>query len=189
MGWVMADKASLNDFKRFYSQLEAKRDLLMISRVVAERSSGRQKTKAYVRDKAGELYMTLCPTLTRADQPVVDVDILEFRTHFSRFSALIKSGLCFRLRLKRSPHFIYARRHTSYFDPLQHIIESWRQQVISKAVMAGASSDVRHWIEAALADGINAGVGSQVGTASEDEHEEGQPPTVKVVSRPRSRRG
>lgn len=181
----MVGNASRDDFKRFYSQLEAKRDLLMISRAIVERSVGGHKRKAYVRDKAGELFMTLCPTLTRADQPVVDVDILEFRTHFSRFSALIKSGLCFRLRLKRSPHFIYARRHTSYFDPLHHVIESWRQQVISKAVRAGASTDARSWIETALADGINAGIGNQVGKAVEDEHEEARPPTSKSVVRPR----
>ena len=79
-------------------------------------------------------YLTLAPTDGNVIKPVVDVQAQLFRDHFSRFSSLIRDGLSFRLRMRASNEFVYARQHTGYQDPLMHVIEEWRTRVAEEAM-------------------------------------------------------
>jgi hypothetical protein len=87
------------------------------------------KTKVYVSDRAGQFYLTLDPVKRYLEEPIIDVSAQFFKDNFSRFSSLIKDGLCFRLSHRGSKAVIYARRHTKHRDPLDHVIEQWREQV------------------------------------------------------------
>lgn len=107
----------------------AKRDFLPICRRVLE-----EEEKAYVHDKAGRRYLTLDGVERNLPSPVVDVSAQFFKDNFSRMSSLVKDGLCFRLTLRRSNRPLYARRHTGYSDPVDAVIEAWRERVVASAL-------------------------------------------------------
>lgn len=90
-------------------------------------------TRVFVKDRAGEFYLTLDPEKRYLTDPVIDVSAQDFKDHFSRFSSLIKDGLCFRLSVRGAKKRIYARRHTRYADPLDHVLDEWREQVAKAA--------------------------------------------------------
>lgn len=121
----------------FLPQLEAKRDFFKICRDVVASSE-----KAYVKDKAGVLFMTLAPSARRAAEPVVDVTAQTFRDNFSRFCSLVKDGLSFKITTK-SGDALYARRHTSYIDPLDAVIVRWRRAIVAVA-LEEVLTDLRH---------------------------------------------
>ena len=111
-----------------FSQAAITRNFLSICR-----DAFRDKAKVYVKDRAGEFYLTLDPIKRHLDDPIIDVSAQEFKDNFSRFSSLIKDGLCFRLSYRVSKVVIYARRHTRYSDPLDYVIEQWREKVAEAA--------------------------------------------------------
>jgi hypothetical protein len=97
------------------------------------RDAIRDKSRVYVTDRAGQRYLTLDPKERYLGDPIIDVSAQFFKDNFSRFSSLIKDGLSFRLSHRGSKPVIYARRHTQYRDPLDHVIEQWREQVAEAA--------------------------------------------------------
>jgi len=109
---------------RSLTQAAATRNFLSICREAI-----RHEARVYVKDRAGQFYLTLDPKKRHLGDPIIEVRAQLFKDNFSRFSSLIKDGLCFRLSHRGSKAVIYARRHTGYSDPLDHLIEQWRERV------------------------------------------------------------
>ncbi len=103
-------------------------NFLAICREAIERDQ-----RVYVQDRSGTSFLTLDPQRRHLREPIVDVSAQQFKDHIARFSSLIKDGLCFRLRLRRTNQFIYARRNTRYRDPLDSVIDEWREGVATAA--------------------------------------------------------
>jgi hypothetical protein len=119
-----------------FSQAEAKTDLFKICRDVRN-----DERIACVKDKAGQRFMTLCPTSKSIRGPIVDVTVTRFKAEFSKFSTLVRLGLTFRVSMKTGEVFV--RKHTSYVDPLQDVLVSWQNQVINLALKESEAGDVR----------------------------------------------
>jgi hypothetical protein len=98
--------------------------------------------------------MTLDPENRYLKGPVVGVGIQFFRDNFSRFSSLVRDGLCFRITRRGSKKPIYARRHTKYRDPLDGVIERWRERVVATA-LAERQEERLHRIEELSLGGAN----------------------------------
>jgi hypothetical protein len=107
-----------------FSSTDAASDFFAICR-----NSIRDEARAYVRDRAGKLYLTLDPVERHLRGPVNDVSAQLFKDNFSHFSSLIKIGLCFRISPRGSNGLIYARKHTKYRHPLEHVIEQWHERL------------------------------------------------------------
>lgn len=116
-------KSTPLEAQRIYGQTRAKDQFLELCRDVCE--SGQ---RIYVRDKAGISYLTLAPTSKDEQPPPIAVPAQRFKSHFSRFSYLVKDGATFKVQL-RNDQFVFARRHTKYRDPLQDIIDQWIGQL------------------------------------------------------------
>ena len=117
----------------FIRQTDAKDNFLAHCRHVSESGD-----MVCVRDQAGDLYLTL--TSRPPKDGFVTVSAQFFKNHFSRASALVRFGVVFRLTLRRSDEVVYARRHTSYVDPMDVVIEQW-QETIVEATMADANEN------------------------------------------------
>lgn len=107
----------------FFSQVEAKRDFIRLCRLVAT-----DHEKVYVKDKSGTVFLTLAPTPARCAKPILEVSVQSFRENFSRYCSLVKTGYAFRVSSKRGAE-VFARRHTSYVDPLEHVMAAWRRSI------------------------------------------------------------
>nr|WP_281721899.1 hypothetical protein [Nitrosomonas nitrosa] len=92
-----------------------------------------------VQDQSGDAFLTLTPRPVKG--PTVTVSAQFFKDNFSRCSSLIRDGLAFRLTLRSSNQVLYARRHTAYRDPLDHVIDEWRESIVETA-MADADESV-----------------------------------------------
>ncbi len=112
----------------FFTQVAATSNFLAICR-----NAIRDESRVYVKDRAGQPYLTLDPKKRHLGDPIIDVSATFFKENFSRFSSLIKDGLSFRLSGRGPKPVIYARRHTQYRDPLYHVIEQWREKVAEAA--------------------------------------------------------
>ena len=61
-----------------------------------------------------------------------------FKDNFSRCSALVKTGIVFRVTPKGATP-VYVRRHRSYSDPLDFAVKRWREQIEEEAQIAATS--------------------------------------------------
>lgn len=120
----------------FISQTEAKNRFLTHCRHVID-------TGEYVcvQDKSETAYLTL------TTRKVKDVFVTEsaqfFKDNFARCSSLIRDGVAFRLTLRGSNSVVYARRHTSYIDPVDNVIEKWRESIVEAAVANADESAIQ----------------------------------------------
>jgi hypothetical protein len=124
----------------FLSQTQAATNLLAVCQEAVE-----AKRRVYVRDRSGACFMTLDPVNRRPGGPVVDVGIQFFKDNFSRVSSLVKDGVCFRVIRRGSSRPIYARRHSGYRDPLDWVIEKWRERVVT-AMITARREELIQWI-------------------------------------------
>ncbi|MFZ1964138.1 MAG: hypothetical protein WAU78_11860 [Roseiarcus sp.] len=124
----------------FLSQTQAASNLLAVCQEAVE-----AKRRVYVRDRSGACYMTLDPVNRRPKGPVVDVGVQFFKDNFSRVSSLVRDGVCFRVIRRRSSRPIYARRHSGYRDPLDWVIEKWRERVVA-AMITARREELIEWI-------------------------------------------
>jgi hypothetical protein len=123
----------------FLSQSQAASNLLAVCQEAVE-----ARRRVYVRDRSGACFMTLDP-VNRRTGPVVDVGVQFFKDNFSRVSSLVKDGVCFRVIRRGSSRPIYARRHSGYRDPLDWVIEKWRERVVT-ALIAARREELIRWI-------------------------------------------
>ena len=94
-----------------------------------------------VKDKSAQRFMTICPSKKTIEGAIVDVPITRFKSDFSRFSNLVKMGLSYRILMKSGE--VFARRHSSYIDPLQDIVDRWQTWVADSAIEKAEASAVR----------------------------------------------
>ena len=85
-----------------------------------------------VLDQPDHAFLTLTPRPVKGG--FVTVSAQFFKDHFSRCSSLIRDGVAFRLTLRGSNQVVYARRHTSYKDPLDAVIDEWRENIVESAL-------------------------------------------------------
>jgi hypothetical protein len=111
----------------FVSQTDAKNKFLAHCRCVL--GSGEV---VYVKDATGEPFLTL--TSKPVNRPFVTVSAQLFKDHFARCSSLVRDGLAFELTLRNSNQTLFARRHTAYRDPLDHVIEQWHERITDSAL-------------------------------------------------------
>jgi hypothetical protein len=107
-----------------HSQADARAEIFEICRMVKTEAK-----KAYVKDKAGRSFMTICPTLRG---PYVDIAVTRFKAEFSGICSLVRLGISFRVLMK-SGH-VFVRKHTKFEDKLQDIIVQWQDVVRRQAV-------------------------------------------------------
>ena len=88
-----------------------------------------------VQDQSGDAFLTL--TLRPVKGAFVTVSAQFFKDNFSRCSSLIRDGVVFRLTLRGLKQVVYARRHTAYKDPVDSVIDKWRESIV-EAAMADA---------------------------------------------------
>ena len=115
--------------KQAYAPTEAKAWFPEICREVA--SDGERRV--YIDDRQGERLVTLDPVKRNLRGPVLEVPVQRFKTEFSRFCALVRIGVCFRLT-RRGTAPVYARRHTGYRDPLDTIVDKWRNALVNRKI-------------------------------------------------------
>lgn len=108
----------------FTSQADAKKNFLQLVRGVAT-----DRTRVYVCTKANIAYMTLDPIKRNMATPAVPMSAQRFKNHFSRCSALIQSGMAFELSVRGSNRVVYARRHTTFEDPLEDVVRAWHTMI------------------------------------------------------------
>ena len=120
------------------TQAVAKRDFIPICRRVS-----RDGKREYVRDKAGECYLTFDHKERKGTGPSVPVGAQFFRENFSRFSSLLRVGLSFRVTTTRPSCVVFVRRHTDYDAPLDGIVAAWRVLVAERAAEGDLSKAVR----------------------------------------------
>ena len=89
------------------------------------------RARFFVQDKSGARYMTLDPKERHIDGPAIEISARYFKDNFSNFSNLIKTGMCFKLKLADTKKLIFARKHTSYIYPLEKIIIKWQDAVVN----------------------------------------------------------
>jgi hypothetical protein len=116
--------------KESYAPAEAKKWFLDICKDLALDGDKR----AYVEDRHGDLVVALDPIKRNLTGPVLDVSIQLFKNEFSRFCTLVRIGACFRLTRRGGIPHVYARRHTSYRDPLDHVVERWLEGYVERKV-------------------------------------------------------
>lgn len=110
----------------------------------------KMEAKVFVMDRQGKVYLTLDPFKnTNVRGPVIDVTAQQFRDQFSAFSSLIKVGMCFRVKSRRSDVAIYARQHSSYRHPLKGLIDEWRERIPAASVSKAAEDRLLNAIKAA----------------------------------------
>jgi hypothetical protein len=111
----------------FLSQTEAKDRFLSHCRHAID-------TEEYVcvKDQTGEAFLTL--TTHRVKGPAVTVSAQFFKDNFARCCSLIRDGVVFQLKLRSSNQVVYARRHTSYKDPLDDVIGEWQESIVAEAI-------------------------------------------------------
>ena len=111
---------------KFVTSEIARKSLLKICRRVMS-----TEEPVYVKDKTGGPFMTLTASQKKLQRPIVGVRAQFFKNKFARFAGLVRIGLCFELKLKNSgKRKVFARAHTSYKDPLEHVIEDWRKAAV-----------------------------------------------------------
>lgn len=126
----------LEQSPKFFTQANARSQLFELCRRVVD-----TPTKLYVKDKAGEVYLTLAPTIKAGTLPLVEVSAQRFKDEFSRFSILVKNGYCFKLRLRGRPEVLYARAHTSYKNPLSDVVLEGFKQLSTFDPLSGQDED------------------------------------------------
>jgi hypothetical protein len=113
---------------KFLTQTLAKNNFLAYCRYVLKK-----KEYVCVTDQTGRAFLTLTVN------PVKGVSVIEsaqfFKDNFARCSSLIRDGIVFRLTIRDSNNFIYARRHTSYTDPVDSVIDAWRESIIKQEMV------------------------------------------------------
>jgi hypothetical protein len=114
----------------FVSQTEAKDKFLAHCRHVSE-----TKEVVCVTDQSGVAFLTL--TVHPVKGALVTRSAQFFKDHFARCSSLIRDGIAFKLTNRSSTEAIYAGRHGSYNDPVDPVIDEWRENIV-KAAMADA---------------------------------------------------
>ena len=92
------------------------------------------KERVYVKDKAGRSFMTIDPVKRFVEEPLIPIGVQTLKDNFSACSALIKRGFAFVVRSRGSAAQVYVRRHQSYQDPLDPVIDAWRQQVLAPMI-------------------------------------------------------
>jgi hypothetical protein len=114
----------------FLSQTVAKDRFLAHCRHVVE-----TQEFVCVKDQSGEAFLTLSARPVKGGFATVSAQF--FKDNFARCSSLIRDGVAFRLTLRGSNQVVYARRHTSYKDPVDFVIDEWRESIV-KAAMPNA---------------------------------------------------
>jgi hypothetical protein len=90
--------------------------------------------RVYVRNSRNRSFLTLDPRPPYLQEPVVPVSMQFFKDNFARFSSVVKNGVCFKLTRRGGAEPIYARRHTRYRDPLDDVLDQWREKLIAMAL-------------------------------------------------------
>jgi hypothetical protein len=119
----------------FVSQTGAKNEFLEHCRLVAE-----TEQFVCVTDQSGKAFLTLTARLVKTG--FVTVSAQFFKDNFARCSSLIRDGVAFRLTLRKTNRMVYARRHTSYTDPLDPVINEWRENMVEAAMADAKDSGI-----------------------------------------------
>lgn len=127
----------------FHTQTEAKKRFLTLCR-----DAIREERRVYVTDKAGVAFLTLDPVARHLKGPAVPVTAQFFKDNFARCGSLVKTGVAFELALRGSNRSLHARRHTRYVDPLDGVLETWRDLIAEAAVREREPSELRRSLAA-----------------------------------------
>ena len=118
-------------------------------------------TPVYVKDRLGKKYLTIAPfEPSILDAPTIAVNAQLFRDNFSAFSSLIKIGMTFQIKSKRSEVSVCARQFRGYRHPLHEVIERWRDQIIVASVRRDAQDEYNEAEKKILAAIKSAGIAS-----------------------------
>ena len=121
----------------FVAQTEAKNRFLVLCRHAIDTGEF-----VCVQDQSDDAFLTL--TTRPIKGAFVTVSAQFFKDNFSRCSSLIRDGVAFRLTLRGSNQVVYARRHTAYKDPVDSVIDKWRESIVEAAMAdAGESAIAR----------------------------------------------
>jgi hypothetical protein len=136
---VKKPSTALDDVeKEFMSPTDAKNQFFEICRDVWEKNK-----IVYVTDHTGEAYITI--TYKPVSVVTVDIHSSFFKTHFSRCSYLIRyAKFAFRILSRTGEKCIYVRRHNLYKDPLDSVIEQWREKFVDAAWRDSELAKLRH---------------------------------------------
>jgi hypothetical protein len=110
------------------------------------RQAVKTEERVYVKDKAGRTFMTIDPVKRHVDEPLIPIGIQTLKDNFSACSALIKRGFAFVVRSRGSAAPVYVRRHLSYHDPLDPVIDAWRQQVLAPMITNALTNALKPFI-------------------------------------------
>jgi len=110
----------------FISQTVAKSKFLTHCRDVIT-----NKQFVCIKDHSNKPFLTL--TVHPVKGVAVTVTAQFFKDNFARCTSLIRDGIVFRLKLRNSKEVLYARRHTSYKDPVDAVIDEWRESIVKAA--------------------------------------------------------
>lgn len=111
----------------FIPQTEAKSRFLTHCRHVIETGEF-----VCVLDQSEEAFLTI--TNRRLKGEFVTRSAQFFKDNFSKCSSLLRVGVAFQLTLRGSEEFAYVRRHTSYKDPLDEVVDEWREKIVTSAL-------------------------------------------------------
>jgi hypothetical protein len=134
----------------FITQTQAKNDFLDTCRRAIK-----EQMHICIKDQSDKAFLTITFTDRHISGPAVDVTAQFFKNHFSRCCSLVRDGVAFRLALRASNKFAFARRHTSYVDPLDEVIEQWREKVIAEAITDSEVSKLRKELDVLAKQGVN----------------------------------
>lgn len=90
--------------------------------------------RIYVKDRANILFLTIDPRERPYETPYVDISADESKTNFSRFCVLVKLNYHFCVTTRGSNMPVYVRRHTSYTDPVDNVVEKYMAEALENAV-------------------------------------------------------
>ena len=111
------------------NQVEAKAKFLTHCRRTVD-----EDKRTYVSDQSGRSFMVLDTKDRHQKSPAVKISAQAFKDNFSRYSSLVRLGVCFELTLKGRDGSIYARRHKDYEDPLDDVFGRWIDLVIEDGI-------------------------------------------------------
>ena len=118
-------------------------------------------TPVYVKDRLEKKYLTIAPfEPSILDTPTIAVNAQLFRDNFSAFSSLIKIGMTFQIKSKRSEVSVCASQFRGYRHPLHEVIERWRDQIIVASVRRDAQEQYNEAEKKILAAIKSAGIAS-----------------------------
>ena len=97
--------------------------------------------------------MTVDPVKRFVEEPLIPIGVQTLKDNFSACAALIKRDFAFVVRSRGSTAHVYVRRHQRYQDPLDPVIDAWRQQVLAPMIANALEPFVKKTLKLKARDG------------------------------------